>query len=234
MLNSKIGLRLSGNGVKGAVVHILGNRMSFMQESSDDDSMTEEDAAMQIMSKEIGDLLAEEMDKRADDEKKDDEAPVKKNKKASEEPPKKKKKDSATPSPGSTDKPTKNEKAPAKPEAARAKGAQIKTLKGGVKIQDLLVGSGIPVKKGHNVALTYTLRLENGKVVDRSKKHPFKFRLGIGECVKGFDIGIAGMRVGGERHLIVPSAFGYGSKGAPPNVPPNATLYFDVMVKKAW
>lgn len=74
--------------------------------------------------------------------------------------------------------------------------AQFKTHKTGLKLQDLLIGSGKAVKSGRNVGVEYVLRLESGKVVDKTrKKQPFKFRLGIGECIKGFDIGIAGKLV---------------------------------------
>lgn len=108
------------------------------------------------------------------------------------------------------------------------------THRSGLQFQDILLGSGKKVVKGHNVALSYVLRLENGKIVDKAtRKRPFKFRLGIGECVKGFDIGVMGMREGGERHLIVPPKLGYGRE-PPPGIPRNATLYFDIAVIKAF
>lgn len=116
----------------------------------------------------------------------------------------------------------------------KANALPIITHKSGLKFQDLVIGSGKRVIRGHNVALYYTLRLENGKVVDKAdRKRPFKFRLGIGECIKGFDIGVTGMREGGERHLIVPPHLGYGNDSTP-GIPRNSTLYFDVGVFKAF
>lgn len=116
----------------------------------------------------------------------------------------------------------------------KSNGLPIINHKSGLKFQDLVIGSGKRVIKGHNVALHYTLRLENGKVVDKAdRRRPFKFRLGIGECIKGFDIGVSGMREGGERHLIVPPQLGYGHD-SPPGIPRNSTLFFDVGVIKAF
>lgn len=116
----------------------------------------------------------------------------------------------------------------------KANALPIMTHRSGLKLQDLVIGSGKRVIRGHNVALHYTLRLENGKVVDKAdRKRPFKFRLGIGECIKGFDIGVTGMREGGERHLIVPPHLGYGNDN-PPGIPRNSTLYFDIGVIKAF
>lgn len=60
------------------------------------------------------------------------------------------------------------------------------------------------------------------------KGKPFSFKLGAGEVIKGWDIGVAGMAVGGERRLTIPASLGYGSKGAPPDIPPNSKLTFDV------
>ena len=62
------------------------------------------------------------------------------------------------------------------------------------------------------------------------KGKPFSFKLGAGEVIKGWDIGVMGMAVGGERRLTIPANLGYGSKGAPPKIPPNSKLVFDVKV----
>lgn len=114
------------------------------------------------------------------------------------------------------------------------KSLPVRTHVSGLRYQDTLVGAGKPVMKGHNVAIQYTLRLDSGKVVDKAeRKRPFKFRLGIGECIKGMDIGILGMREGGERHIVVPPDLGYGDQRLP-GIPPNSTLYFDVAVVKAF
>mmetsp|Transcript_7943 Transcript_7943/g.23936 ORF Transcript_7943/g.23936 Transcript_7943/m.23936 type:complete len:372 (+) Transcript_7943:132-1247(+) len=115
----------------------------------------------------------------------------------------------------------------------RMRPGQVRTLPFGLKIQEILVGNGAAAKPGHHVSCFYTLRLENGKKVDSSGKRPFKFRLGIGEVIKGWDLGLKGMKVGGERHIIVPPKLGYGSKGAPPAIPGNATLLFDVKLVDA-
>lgn len=104
----------------------------------------------------------------------------------------------------------------------------------GLRYQDLIVGTGRKVKHGHNVALQYTLRLENGKVVDKAdRRRPFKFRLGVKECIKGFDIGVKDMREGGERHIVVPPELGYGDRRLG-DIPANSTLYFDVSLIKAF
>jgi FK506-binding nuclear protein len=74
----------------------------------------------------------------------------------------------------------------------------------------------------------YVGRLKtNNKIFDSSKR-PFAFRLGRGEVIKGWDIGCTGMKVGGKRTLTIPPEKGYGRSGAPPAIPPNATLVFDI------
>lgn len=81
---------------------------------------------------------------------------------------------------------------------------------------------------GKRVQMKYVGRLSNGKVFDSSKGSPFTFRLGVGEVIKGWDIGVKGMRVGDRRTLTLPAELGYGRKGVPGTIPPNATLEFDV------
>ncbi|PGH13026.1 hypothetical protein AJ80_06510 [Polytolypa hystricis UAMH7299] len=98
----------------------------------------------------------------------------------------------------------------------------------GVKIDDRKIGSGRTAKKGDNVSMRYIGKLESGKVFDANKKGPaFKFRVGAGEVIKGWDIGIPGMTVGGERRITVPAHHAYGRK-ALPGIPANSTLIFDV------
>jgi FK506-binding nuclear protein len=78
--------------------------------------------------------------------------------------------------------------------------------------------------------MKYVGRLKsNGKVFDASKGAPFTFRLGVGEVIKGWDIGVKGMRVGDKRKLIIPPDMAYGKKGAPGAIPPNAWLEFDIV-----
>lgn len=120
------------------------------------------------------------------------------------------------------------------PKKKSGKAIPVITHPSGLRYQNMLPGVGKPVQVGRNVAIQYVLRLDNGKVVDKAdRKRPFKFRLGIGECIKGMDVGIVGMREGGERHIVVPPELGYGDQSLP-GIPANSTLYFDVTVVKAF
>lgn len=110
---------------------------------------------------------------------------------------------------------------------ASASDSKIKTVNG-VKIEDKKVGSGSAAKKGNRVGMRYIGKLNDGKVFDSNKKGPpFTFKLGSGEVIQGWDIGIAGMQVGGERRITVPAHLAYGSKSLP-GIPANSTLVFDV------
>ncbi|KAI9699883.1 MAG: peptidylprolyl isomerase fpr4 [Bogoriella megaspora] len=104
----------------------------------------------------------------------------------------------------------------------------VKTVDG-VKVDDRKLGSGPAAKKGDRVDMRYIGKLEkDGKVFDSNKKgKPFSFKLGINEVIKGWDIGVAGMSVGGERRITIPAQLGYGSKGHS-KIPPNSTLQFDI------
>ncbi|KAF5370590.1 hypothetical protein D9758_001975 [Tetrapyrgos nigripes] len=103
-----------------------------------------------------------------------------------------------------------------------------KQLAGGLKIKDSKVGTGPMAKKGQDISMRYIGKLQNGKTFDSNTKgKPFKFRLGAGEVIKGWDEGIVGMQAGGERVLTVPPAMGYGKRGSGP-IPSNATLIFEV------
>ncbi|KAI0340886.1 hypothetical protein BDW22DRAFT_1359722 [Trametopsis cervina] len=116
------------------------------------------------------------------------------------------------------------EKAPSK--------AETKELSGGVKVQDHKVGSGPQAKNGDMVSMRYVGKLQNGKVFDSNTKGaPFKFRLGKGEVIKGWDVGIAGMQPGGERLLTIPATMAYGKK-AQAGIPANSTLIFEVKLLK--
>ncbi|KAI9480186.1 peptidylprolyl isomerase fpr3 [Coemansia sp. RSA 990] len=102
-------------------------------------------------------------------------------------------------------------------------------LQGGVVAEIKKEGTGNGVKKGARVGMHYIGKLTNGKVFDQNTKgKPLWFRLGAGEVIKGWDVGVAGMKKGGERRLTIPAAMAYGKRGAPPDIPPNATLIFDV------
>lgn len=95
---------------------------------------------------------------------------------------------------------------------------------------DVVVGKGAEAKAGDKVSVHYVGTLTDGKEFDSSKKRnkPFDFTLGAREVIAGWDQGVAGMKVGGKRKLVIPPTLGYGARGAPPVIPPNATLNFEV------
>jgi FKBP-type peptidyl-prolyl cis-trans isomerase FkpA len=98
---------------------------------------------------------------------------------------------------------------------------------------DIRVGNGDTAKEGSRVRVHYTGWLTNGKKFDSSVDagQPFDFRIGNGEVIKGWEEGVAGMRVGGKRQLRIPPSLGYGAEGTPGGpIPPNATLIFDVQL----
>ena len=107
-------------------------------------------------------------------------------------------------------------------------------MSNGLQITDTKAGTGAEARKGQTVTVHYTGWLYNngqqGAKFDssRDRKDPFKFPLGSGMVIKGWDEGVAGMKVGGQRTLIIPPEMGYGARGASGVIPPNATLKFDV------
>lgn len=104
------------------------------------------------------------------------------------------------------------------------------TTASGLKYEDMTIGTGKEAKAGSRASVHYTGTLENGTKFDssRDKGEPFSFRIGASEVIKGWDEGVAGMKVGGRRKLIIPPSLGYGADGAGGVIPPNATLIFDV------
>jgi peptidylprolyl isomerase len=115
-----------------------------------------------------------------------------------------------------------------------APAAELVTLPSGVQYRDELVGTGAEPKAGQTVNVHYTGWLDDGgkpgRKFDssRDRGQPFSFRLGAGQVIAGWDLGVATMHVGGKRTLIIPAAQGYGSRGAGGVIPPGATLIFDV------
>ncbi len=108
----------------------------------------------------------------------------------------------------------------------------------GLKYTDTTVGTGAEATKGQKVSVHYTGWLYNndakGAKFDSSldRGQPFSFALGAGQVIRGWDEGVAGMKVGGKRTLIIPPELGYGARGAGGVIPPNATLMFDVELVK--
>ena len=108
------------------------------------------------------------------------------------------------------------------------------TTPSGLSYTDEVVGTGPEAKAGQQVSVHYTGWLyeggKKGKKFDSSKDRgqPFGFPLGGGQVIKGWDEGVAGMKVGGKRNLVIPPELGYGARGAGGVIPPNATLTFDV------
>ena len=108
-----------------------------------------------------------------------------------------------------------------------------RTIGGGVMIEDMIVGNGPVAKRGRPVSVYYVGRLkQNNKQFDQTTGGPgFKFRLGAKEVIKGWDVGVEGMKVGGKRRITCPPHMAYGARGSPPVIPPNSALVFDVTLK---
>jgi FKBP-type peptidyl-prolyl cis-trans isomerase FkpA len=110
----------------------------------------------------------------------------------------------------------------------------LTTTASGLQYEDTVVGDGAEATQGQNVSVHYTGWLYNdgqqGAKFDssRDRNDPFQFLLGGGMVIKGWDEGVQGMKVGGQRTLIIPAGLGYGARGAGGVIPPNATLKFDV------
>jgi FKBP-type peptidyl-prolyl cis-trans isomerase len=114
----------------------------------------------------------------------------------------------------------------APPPAAAPPGAAAPD---GLARQDIKVGTGPEARTGQRLRVHYTGKLTNGTTFDSSVgRAPFTFTLGGGQVIKGWDQGVAGMRVGGKRRLVIPPELGYGARGAPPQIPPNSTLVFEI------
>src|SRR3989344_3059653 len=105
------------------------------------------------------------------------------------------------------------------------------TVEGGLQIQDLIVGTGAEAVNGKMITVNYVGTLADGKKFDSSydRGTPFQFNLGAGEVIRGWELGVAGMKIGGKRKLIIPPALGYGDRNIGNGlIPPNSTLIFEV------
>lgn len=111
-----------------------------------------------------------------------------------------------------------------------AKAVQMSASVTSLQIVDGTVGTGTEATPGRRVKVHYTGTLMDGTKFDssRDRNEPFEFRLGAREVIPGWDEGVKGMKVGGTRQLTIPSAMAYGTRGAPPVIPPNAALKFDI------
>lgn len=98
-----------------------------------------------------------------------------------------------------------------------------------VDIQDEKLGNGDEASAGDTVVVSYEGKLDDGTIFDSASS--FEFQLGVGDVIKGWDIGIVGIKIGGIRKLNVPSSLGYGKRGSAPEIPPNANLFFTVQLK---
>ena len=110
----------------------------------------------------------------------------------------------------------------------------MNTTPSGLRFEDTVTGSGAEAERGNLVSVHYTGWLYTNGVAgakfDSSKDRgePFQFSLGGGQVIRGWDEGVAGMKIGGTRHLVIPPELGYGARGAGGVIPPNATLLFEV------
>jgi FKBP-type peptidyl-prolyl cis-trans isomerase FkpA len=116
---------------------------------------------------------------------------------------------------------------------SKVTGDGVKTADG-LQYWDIRVGTGEVAKDGDKVKVHYTGWLTTGKKFDSSvdAHQPFDFTIGKGDVIKGWDEGVAGMKVGGKRQLRIPPELAYGEAGHPPQIPQNATLIFDVQLLK--
>jgi FKBP-type peptidyl-prolyl cis-trans isomerase len=98
----------------------------------------------------------------------------------------------------------------------------------GLIVTDLVVGAGVAAAQGDTLGTSFIGRLTDSTLIASTRGKTFYFRLGVGEVIRGFDLGLPGMRTGGTRRLVIPPELAYGETGSPGVIPPDATLVFDV------
>ncbi len=141
--------------------------------------------------------------------------------------------DDAADTPTSAASPTTNTGGSPSPAASATEGPitlqNPTTTPSGLQYEDIVVGTGASPQQAGRVTVHYTGKFLDGKKFDSSvdRGQPFTFVIGVGQVIKGWDEGVATMKVGGKRNLIIPAALAYGSRGQGP-IPPNTDLYFEV------
>lgn len=224
------------------------------EEDEDDDDDDEDDSDFDVENPAGDDEEAEDDDdeeedddddddddEEEDDESEDEEVQQPKAKQPKLEKPEKQQNGVAKKEQPQADKKSKKEKKEQKQQQQQQTKQQDKqqkpggerSLSGGVKVVDIRVGNGPEAKPGKRTQVYYEGRLlSNNKVFDSLKTGAgFKFSLGRGEVIKGWDVGVVGMKVGGKRRITCPPHMAYGSRGSPPTIPPNSTLVFEVELK---
>jgi FKBP-type peptidyl-prolyl cis-trans isomerase FkpA len=116
------------------------------------------------------------------------------------------------------------------PEPQEADDSDLEPMLPPLQKEDLVVGEGAEAKEGDTVVVHYVGTLLDGTLFDssRDRGQPLELKLGDGQVIAGWEIGIQGMKAGGRRKLTIPPHLGYGFSGSPPRIPPDATLLFDV------
>lgn len=118
------------------------------------------------------------------------------------------------------------------PDPRQVSEADFTELENGLKVFDFETGTGLAPATGQIVTVHYTGWLENGQFFDSSvtRQTPFQFLFDVGQVIPGWDQGLAGMMVGGDRQLVIPPELAYGARGSGNAIPPNATLIFEVQL----